>query len=91
MSHDGALRLQGALDRERVAAFPLPAAGLAEIRTIDLRGIERIDVAGIALLAELIARIEAASGRRPRIEGHPAGLDELCRAYRIAPDFSDFP
>jgi phospholipid transport system transporter-binding protein len=91
VSSETVLRLDGALDRERVADFPLHDAGLRHVETIDLRGIDRIDVAGIALLAELIARIEAVSGRRPRIEGHPAGLDELCRAYRIAPDFSDFP
>lgn len=91
MSGTGAIRLDGVLDRARVAAFALDKAATRGVAAIDLGGVERIDVAGIALVAELVARIEAAGGGRPRVEGHPPGLDELCRAYRIAPDFSDFP
>ena len=48
-----------------------------------------VDSAGLALLAELAARLRAA-GAAVAIEGEPAGLAELRTAYRLTPGL-DFP
>jgi phospholipid transport system transporter-binding protein len=48
-----------------------------------------VDSAGLALLAELAARLRAA-GAAPHIEGEPAGLSELRTAYRLTSGL-DFP
>ena len=78
-----ALRFTGALSRAGVAtawkqALPLLAGG---VRRFELVGVSGVDSAGIALLAELAARCEAA----PVIEGDPPGLAELRAAYRLSP------
>lgn len=80
---DGAtLVFAGALLREGVAAlWPQALAQLAGATRFDLRGVERVDSAGLALLAELAAR----AGGNMAIDGTPAGLAELRAAYRLDP------
>lgn len=88
---DGArLLLTGPLNAETVPSMPLANWSLAGVREIVLDQVPAIDSTGVALIAELVARI-AANGPRPRILGQPPGLTELCLAYRIEPDFSDYP
>lgn len=74
---DGALRIEGLLDR---AAVPAVWAGLRSLLSgataVDVTAVSRVDSAGLALLAEL-----AAGGLR--IVGAPAGLAELSAAYRL--------
>ncbi len=88
-----ALVFSGALDRAAAAGLWLPASkALAGVQRIVLTKVTTVDSAGLALLAELAARLRAA-GSTPRIEGEPAGLTELRTAYRLAPglDFPDAP
>lgn len=88
-----ALVLTGALDRAAATAlWPQASTSLAGVRTLDLRGVERVDSAGVALLAELAARLRAATGE-PTLLGAPAGLAELAAAYRLTPqlDFQASP
>jgi phospholipid transport system transporter-binding protein len=71
------LHFDGRLDRAAVASTwralqPLRAGAAS----IDLGGVESVDSAGLALLAEL-----ADGGLR--IHGTPAGLAELREAYRL--------
>ncbi|WP_133480267.1 STAS domain-containing protein [Cognatilysobacter segetis] len=71
------LHLDGRLDRAAVASAwralqPLRAGAAS----VDLAGVDAVDSAGLALLAEL-----AAGGLR--IDGTPAGLTELRAAYRL--------
>ncbi|HBK57574.1 MAG TPA: anti-sigma B factor antagonist [Xanthomonadales bacterium] len=73
-----------AMDR-LLAALPEQAEHL------DLSAVERVDTAGLAAIADWLARIERSQGRRPQVHGQPPGLAALCKAYRIEPDFSDFP
>lgn len=91
MRRDGdALAFAGALDRAAAAALWGPASrALAGTQRIVLTEVTTVDSAGLALLAELAARLRAA-GVTPRIEGEPAGLAELRSAYRLAPGL-DFP
>lgn len=91
-SPDGAtLALSGALDRGRAAQQLRALRPAATHRRIDLTAVERVDSAGVALIAELVDRVRRASGERPQVSGSPPGLAELCEAYRIQPDFSDYP
>lgn len=86
--------LTGALDRAAVTAlWPQASTALAGVRTLDLRGVERVDSAGVALLAELAARLRAAGEGQPTLLGEPAGLAELTAAYRLTPklDFQASP
>ena len=73
-----ALRFSGALLRASVAALwaRLPAQD-AGVRRIALGDVERIDSAGLALIALLAARHGA------DIEGTPPGFEELRTAYRL--------
>ncbi|MEO6170968.1 MAG: STAS domain-containing protein [Lysobacter sp.] len=76
-----ALVFMGALDLAAVpslwkACTPL----LAGITRLELSAVEHVDSAGIALLAELAARTHG-----PVVDGSPAGLAELRRAYRLGP------
>lgn len=94
LRRDGdALVLTGALDRAAVSVlWPQASASLAGVRTLDLRDVERVDSAGVALLAELAARLRVA-GSEPALVGTPAGLVELAAAYRLTPqlDFQASP
>ncbi|WP_372017112.1 STAS domain-containing protein [Pseudoxanthomonas sp. 10H] len=77
------LRVSGALGRETAtSAWPSLLPLLDGARTLDLAGVSLQDSAGVALLAEAAARI-AAQGAPPRLSGAPAGLADLCAAYRL--------
>ena len=80
---DGAtLVFAGALLRDAVAPlWPQALAQVAGAARFDLRGVERVDSAGLALLAELAAR----AGGDVTVDGSPAGLSELRAAYRLDP------
>ena len=77
-----ALVFSGALLRAGVAPlWPLALASLAGAKRFDLRAVSQVDSAGLALLAELVAR----AGGGTTIDGAPAGLHALCEAYRLDP------
>ncbi|GAA3912583.1 STAS domain-containing protein [Luteimonas lutimaris] len=77
-----ALVFTGALLRDDVAALwrQLPKT-LDGVRRLDVGAVERIDSAGLALLAELAAR----AGNAVSVNGAPTGLAELRAAYRLDP------
>lgn len=77
-----ALVFDGALLRDAIAALwrQLPKA-LDGVRRLDVRAVERIDSAGLALLAELAARADG----EVAVDGAPEGLAELRGAYRLSP------
>jgi phospholipid transport system transporter-binding protein len=78
-------RLAGALDRDAVVALWPTLKALPDALTeLDLTAVERVDSAGLALLAELSAHARA-NGRTLVLNGTPAGFNELCAAYRLAP------
>lgn len=73
-----ALRFSGALQRADIAAlWPQLPAQDAGVRRIALGDVDRIDSAGLALVALLAARHGA------DIEGAPPGFEELRTAYRL--------
>ena len=77
------LRLSGTLDRSAATAlWPQALAALAGTQVLDVSAVAAVDSAGLALLAETVARLSA-QGAAPTIEGRPAGLAELCAAYRL--------
>lgn len=86
VTRDGeALRFAGALVRERVPALWRQALPLlAGVARFDLSAVDRVDSAGVALLAELAAR----AGGGVAVAGEPAGLAELRAAYRLQPDLA---
>ncbi|HCT28248.1 STAS domain-containing protein [Stenotrophomonas maltophilia] len=80
------LRLRGVLDRAAVIAlWPQLQALPAQLARLELGEVERVDSAGLALLAELAARARKA-GHALAISGAPAGYNELSAAYRLSPD-----
>lgn len=85
------LSLAGPCDDAGVASLELAGIDFEGVRTLDIDGVRELDSTGLALISELVARIDARTGRRPTLSGRPDGLEDLCRAYRIQPDFSDFP
>ncbi len=87
---DDALVFTGALDRAATPGLWAAVAGIGGgVQRIVLEQVTVVDSAGLALLAELLARLRA-GGASPRLQGRPVGLDELCAAYRLAPDL-DYP
>lgn len=88
-AENGVYAPQGALTRERVAE--ILAAAPERLAVIDLGAVDRIDTAGVALVAELVCRGERATGTRPEVRGCPPGLEALSKAYRIDISFRDFP
>ena len=69
---DVALRLRGVLDRAAVIAlWPQLQALPAQLARLELGEVERVDSAGLALLAELAARARKA-GHPLAISGAPA-------------------
>ncbi|PPV07576.1 hypothetical protein XBLMG947_1554 [Xanthomonas bromi] len=79
-----ALVITGVLDRAAVtAAWPQAIAQLDGARTLDLAGVQRLDSAGVAMLAELAARLRQAGNGA--VVGEASGLDELRAAYRLSP------
>lgn len=87
-----ALVFSGVLDRAAVTALCPSLASLDGVQQLDLSGVPRLDSAGLALLAELTARLRAA-GTTPALVGSPDGFTELSAAYRLAPslDFHALP
>lgn len=87
LDRDGALlRLRGRLDRRSVPAlWPQALRALDGAEGLDLRAVDAIDSAGLALLSALAERL-AARGTTPRIDGEPPGLAGLRAAYRMTPD-----
>lgn len=87
---DDALVFTGALDRAAAQAlWPQVANATGVVQRIVLTNVTTVDSAGLALLAELAARLRA-GGATPGFEGQPSGFTELCAAYRLTPDL-DFP
>lgn len=75
------LRFTGALLRGEVAAlWPQVLTQLDGARRFDLTAVERVDSAGLALLAELAERVDGLI-----VDGAPEGLAELRAAYRLSP------
>ena len=91
VQRDGdALVFTGALDRAACTGLWADASKvLAGAQRIVLTSVTTVDSAGLALLAELAARLRAA-GATPHLQGEPAGLSELRAAYRLTPGL-DFP
>ena len=82
---DDALHLAGTLDREAVELlWPQLMRQVGGLRRLDVQAVERVDSAGVALLAELAARLRD-NGGGSIIAGAPAGLDDLRTAYRLSP------
>jgi phospholipid transport system transporter-binding protein len=76
------LRFDGALLRPAVAdAWPTATASVDGVRRFDLRAVERVDSAGLALLSLLAERCGEVV-----VEGSPEGLSELRAAYRLGED-----
>lgn len=74
-----ALVFSGALVRAAVAPLWAQLASMrAGAARIDLNAVERIDSAGLALVAEL-------SNGALAVDGAPSGLDALRGAYRLDP------
>lgn len=77
-----ALVFAGSLDRAACATLWAKARPLLDgTRRLDLRQADRIDSAGLALLAELAelaGRVDVDD-----VDGHPDGLAELRSAYRL--------
>lgn len=76
------LAFGGALDRAAVATL-WPQVRNASARALDLRAVETVDSAGLALLAELCERLGIVE-----VLGEPTGLSELRAAYRLDRDLS---
>ena len=79
------LVFRGALLRDAVAGLWRSAMPqLDGARVLDLAAVSRVDSAGVALLAELVARLGGNAG----VDGAPEGLAELRSAYRLGPDLA---
>lgn len=76
------LRFDGALIRAAVPElWPGAAERIEGVRRFDLRAVDRVDSAGLALLSLLAERCGAVA-----IDGEPSGLAELRAAYRLGED-----
>jgi phospholipid transport system transporter-binding protein len=79
------LVFSGPLDRGAAARlWPQAQKLLDGVRRFDLTAVSTVDSAGLALLAELAARL----GGAVSVGGRPPGLDELRAAYRLQDDLS---
>ena len=79
------LRFAGALTRAHVAdAWRRACKQLDGIDAFDLSAVDRVDSAGVALLAELATR----AGGAVAIAGNPPGLADLRGAYRLTPSLA---
>ena len=77
------LRLSGVLDRAAAtAAWPALLAQLPGAQVLDVAAVQRLDSAGLALLAEAADRLSA-QGAAVQVTGAPEGLAELRAAYRL--------
>lgn len=84
-----ALIFSGVLDRAAATTLWPRLAAATGVQRIVLTKVTTVDSAGLALLAELAARLRA-GGSTVRFEGQPAGFADLCAAYRLTPEL-DFP
>lgn len=76
-----ALVFAGALDRAQVPALWKAVQPLSDgARQLDLTGVAAVDSAGVALLAEIVARTPGLA-----VSGDPDGLADLRAAYRLSP------
>ena len=79
------LRFAGALTRDHIAALwkvlATRDAALAGVRRFDLKQVDDVDSAGLALLAELAARC----GGDVAVDGGPDDVPALRSAYRLDP------
>lgn len=74
----------GTLDRSAASRLWAQALTILDgARGLDLRGLDSVDTAGLALLTELATRIRTTTGTAPSIDGEPAGLAGLRDAYRL--------
>ena len=79
------LAFAGTLVREAVPGLWAEATrALDGASRFDLSAVERVDSAGLALLAGLAQR----AGAGIVVAGEPQGLPELRRAYRLSPSLS---
>ena len=75
------LILSGTLDRNAATTlWPQASAAADGARVLDVRAVDVIDSAGLALLVALAERMQDA-----RIEGVPSGMSDLLAAYRLRP------
>ena len=74
-----ALRFAGVLSRAQVPALWKQLPALDGLRVLDLDAVTSVDSAGLALLAELAAKLDGGV----ILTGNPAGLAELRTAYRL--------
>jgi phospholipid transport system transporter-binding protein len=83
IARDGeTLRFDGSLIRAVVPGlWPTSNASVEGVRRFDLRAVDRVDSAGLALLSLLAERCGEVA-----IDGSPAGLSELRAAYRLGDD-----
>ncbi len=83
IARDGeTLRFDGPLVRAAVPGlWPASNTSIEGVRRFDLRAVERVDSAGLALLSLLAERCGDVT-----IDGSPAGLSELRAAYRLGED-----
>jgi len=88
--HGATLSLSGAITGTTVADLHAERLDLHGVTTVSLEHVSAVDTVGVALISQLVARTTV-DDVRPHVIGKPKGLDELCQAYRISPDFSDFP
>ncbi len=84
-----ALVFSGALDRAAAVTLWPALRNVSGAQRIVLTNVTTVDSAGLALLAELAARLRT-DGRTPQWEGQPPGLADLCAAYRLTPEL-EFP
>lgn len=79
-----ALVFTGALDRAAAQVlWPATLRALDGAQRLDLTAVPSVDSAGLALLAAAAARLRAAGTAKVAVQGVPAGLSELCAAYRL--------
>jgi len=79
-----ALVFTGALDRAAAQAlWPATLRALDGAQRLDLSAVPSLDSAGLALLVALASRLRAAGTSAVAVDGRPAGLAELCAAYRL--------
>ena len=83
--HDDTLAFAGPLDRAAaIALWPKLHRDLDGVRRFDLTAVERVDSAGLALLAELATL----TGATVEVHGNPEGLEALRTAYRLRDNLS---
>jgi phospholipid transport system transporter-binding protein len=87
-----ALVFAGVLDRAAAQRlWPATVQALDGAQRLVLTDVPRVDSAGLALLVAAAARLRAAGTGAVAIEGAPAGLAELCAAYRLTPTLDYVP